>query len=144
MEMSENQIWNEFWGHDSHLLTSDVTFCAHLDLSLIVIKKNDKKLRMQELSAPLAVCHDSCYHWSWCNTLQSEPLQQIITVVEYSRKCSLITHGLQDSVHVSLDLQNMIVASFFQRVLWHLLTGVPAWHWKHWTLQVYSAAFSLR
>lgn len=80
-----SDILNEFWGHDSHLLASDVTFHILLGLSLIAIKQNDMKLRMQELSAPLAVCHDSCYHWSWCNTLQSEVVQQIITAAGYSR-----------------------------------------------------------
>lgn len=95
--------------------------------SLITQNKNDMQLRMQELSAPLAACHNSCYQWSWCNTLQSELLQQIITVEEYSRKYSVITHDLQDSVHVSLDLQNIIVASVF--------TTCHDIHWLELTLK---------
>ena len=45
-----------------------------------------------------------------------------------------MTQGLQDSVRVSFISHHL---------LWHLLTGVPVWHWKHLTLQVLSCQTTL-
>lgn len=119
------------------VLTSDATFCVHLDLIAI------KKKKWHEAENAGAKCPSGCLSWFMLSLIVMQyPAKwttAVITVVEYSRKCSLTAHGLQDSVHVSLDLQNMIVASFFHCVLWHLLTGVPVWHW---TLD--SAALSQR
>lgn len=95
----------------SHLLTSEVIFRIYPSLSLILITKNDMKLRMQ---APLAGCHDSCYHWSWCNSLQIELLQQIVTVIKYSKKKKVQSNNSRPAG------------------LWSCKFSLTAWWLLHW------------